>query len=58
MILVCVNPFGHFKPGDEIIVPDGAEFDTAYFSAKDDGSAAKADEAGKAADKADDKENG
>lgn len=34
--LVCVNPFGHFKPGDEITgVPDEAVFDTAYFAVKD-----------------------
>ena len=33
MILVCVNLFGNFEPGDEVIVPDGAEFDHAFFKA-------------------------
>lgn len=32
MKLVCVHPFGHFKPGAEVEVPDGAVFDRAYFA--------------------------
>jgi hypothetical protein len=31
MTLVCIVPFGHFKPGDKVDVPDDAAFDTAYF---------------------------
>lgn len=31
MLLRCHTPFGNFVPGDEIEVPDGAEFDTAHF---------------------------
>ena len=31
MQLVCVRPFGNFKPGDEVEVPDGAVFDKFYF---------------------------
>jgi hypothetical protein len=34
MILVCVNAFGNFEPGDEIEMPDDAEFDHAFFKAK------------------------
>lgn len=33
MKLVCVTPFGHLKPGDEVEVPDGAGFDSTYFAA-------------------------
>lgn len=36
MLLVCVNAFGNFVPGDEVEVPDGALFDTAYFRVKPD----------------------
>lgn len=36
MILVCINPFGNFVPGDEIEAPEGAEFDSAYFELKGD----------------------
>jgi hypothetical protein len=31
MTLICIQPFGSHKPGDEVIVPDGAVFDSAYF---------------------------
>jgi hypothetical protein len=31
MLLRCTNAFGNFKPGDEVEVPDGAVFDTAFF---------------------------
>lgn len=31
MQLKCVRPFGNFKPGDSVEVPDGAVFDTFYF---------------------------
>jgi hypothetical protein len=34
MILVCVHAFGNFVPGDELEVPDGAVFDSAYFEAR------------------------
>ena len=34
MILVCIRPFGNFVPGDEVEVPDGAEFDRYYFEVK------------------------
>lgn len=34
MILVCVHAFGNFEPGDEVEVPDGANFDTAFFEAR------------------------
>jgi hypothetical protein len=36
MILVCINAFGNFEPGDEIEMPDGTEFDHAFFNAKAD----------------------
>lgn len=29
--VVCIAPFGNFKPGDEVEIPDGAKFDTSYF---------------------------
>jgi hypothetical protein len=32
MILVCINSFGNFAPGDEIEMPDGTEFDHAFFN--------------------------
>jgi hypothetical protein len=36
MILVCVNPFGNFTPGDEVLIPDDdAVFDRAFFTEKD-----------------------
>lgn len=44
MTLVCINPFGRFMPGDEVLVPDGAIFDTAYFAAKPAESDEKGDE--------------
>lgn len=31
MILVNDRPFGNFVPGDEVEVPDGAEYDHMYF---------------------------
>lgn len=31
MTLRCIRAFGNFKPGDEVEVPDGAEFDGYYF---------------------------
>jgi hypothetical protein len=31
VILKCHKPFGHYEPGAEVEVPDGAEFDTAHF---------------------------
>ena len=31
MLLRCTNAFGNAEPGDEVEVPDGAIFDTAYF---------------------------
>jgi hypothetical protein len=31
VLLKCVNQFGNFMPGDEVEVPDGNVFDTAYF---------------------------
>lgn len=31
MLLVNHQPFGNFKPGDTVEVPDGAAFDHAYF---------------------------
>lgn len=31
MQLRCKNAFGNFEPGDEVEVPDGAEYDHAYF---------------------------
>lgn len=31
MFLKCKVAFGNFKPGDEVEVPDGGEFDTVYF---------------------------
>ena len=34
MILVCVHAFGNFEPGDEVEVPDDANFDRAYFEAR------------------------
>lgn len=34
MILVNVNEFGNFKPGDEVEVPDGSTFDSTYFRVK------------------------
>jgi hypothetical protein len=34
MTLVCIKPFGHRKPGDEVTVPDGSVFDTEYFMLK------------------------
>jgi hypothetical protein len=36
MTLVCVYAFGNFEPGDEVLVPDGAVFDTGYFKEKAD----------------------
>lgn len=36
MILVCIHAFGNFKPGNEVVVPEGAEFDPAYFEVKGD----------------------
>lgn len=34
MILVCYNAFGNKVPGDEVEVPDGSEYDAAYFKEK------------------------
>lgn len=34
MILVFDHPFGRFVPGDEIEVPDGAEYDHTYCHEK------------------------
>jgi hypothetical protein len=31
VLLKCSRPFGNFNPGDEVEVPDGAEFDHAHF---------------------------
>lgn len=31
MIIKCKQPFGNFKPGDLVEVPDGAIFDELYF---------------------------
>jgi len=31
MQIKCVRPFGNFKPGDSVEVPDGAAFDTYHF---------------------------
>lgn len=31
MVLECKVPFGNFKPGDLVEVPDGAVFDESYF---------------------------
>lgn len=42
MTLVCVNAFGNFLPGDEVPVPDGAVYDTAYFTEKVDAPKAEA----------------
>lgn len=56
MILVCVNPFGNFVPGDEVLVPDDAVFDTAFFAAKG-GETSTGDETPKGDESADDKEN-
>ena len=44
MILVCTKPFGNFKPGDEVEVPDGAVFDRTYFEEKPAEPDAKVDE--------------
>lgn len=35
MTLVCITPFGHFKPGDTVTVPDGAVYDRAYFTTQE-----------------------
>jgi len=32
MELICINSFGNFTPGDLVLVPEGANFDTAYFA--------------------------
>jgi hypothetical protein len=32
MLLLCHQPFGNFEPGDEVEVPDGAVFDSYYFT--------------------------
>lgn len=31
MLIRCTHPFGNFKPGDELDIPDNAKFDTFYF---------------------------
>jgi hypothetical protein len=31
MNLICIQSFGHFEAGDEVTVPDGAVYDSAYF---------------------------
>jgi hypothetical protein len=36
MLLVNVRPFGNFKPGETVEVPDGAGFDHAYFEEASD----------------------
>lgn len=36
MFVVCIQAFGNFVPGDEVLIPDGAVFDTTYFAAKAD----------------------
>jgi hypothetical protein len=36
MLLVNVRPFGNFKPGETVEVPDGAGFDHAYFERADE----------------------
>lgn len=30
--LRCIRPFGFDKPGDEVEVPDGATYDTYYYT--------------------------
>lgn len=30
--LECIKSFGNFEPGDTVLVPDGAVFDTGHFS--------------------------
>lgn len=56
MILVCVNTFGNFEPGDEVTVPDDVEFDSAFFVAKGDKSP-EGDESLSGDESADNKEN-
>lgn len=31
MKIVNIVPFGNFKPGDEVEIPDGSEFDRGHF---------------------------
>lgn len=31
MMLKCINPFGNFRPGQEVLVPDDSIYDSAYF---------------------------
>lgn len=31
MTLICIQGFGNFRPGDQITVPDGAVYDSAFF---------------------------
>ena len=31
MIIENIAPFGHFKPGDPLTIPDGSIFDHAYW---------------------------
>lgn len=33
MLVRCIQPFGNFTPGDELVLPEGAEFDHYYFEA-------------------------
>lgn len=47
MILVCTHPFGNFKPGDEVEVPDGAVFDGAYYAEKQEDQPAASTGSGK-----------
>lgn len=42
MKLVCVQPFGHRSPGDEVEVPDDCGFDPFYFARKAPAKAAPA----------------
>lgn len=31
-VLECTQSFGNFEPGDTVLVPDGAVFDTGHFA--------------------------
>jgi hypothetical protein len=46
VLLICHHPFGNFKPGDTVEVPEGA-FDTAYFERAEEPAPEPASEKGK-----------
>lgn len=32
MTLICVSAYSHVKPGDEVEIPDGAEYSSLYLA--------------------------